>query len=125
MTMPCEGGAKQDVFREKISGSNYQKSLFKIVDTLSHKKPNNALPDNTSSQDLANNVGEFCTDKIVKIYENLDIARHDSEHFYNECDDHCHATMDNPAPATPADVNTIAMNSTQHLSIGLQTVSQH
>ena len=57
-----------------IAESSDQKMLFKEVDTIAHKKSETVLPDQSSSEELANHFGDIFTETIQKIRVNLPSA---------------------------------------------------
>ena len=66
--------AKETHYTNLITESTDQKALFKVVNYLSNKKQENALPQHMSAQDMANRFATVFYDKIVKIRSHLDHA---------------------------------------------------
>ena len=64
--------AKQQFYHEAIVNNNSSKNLFKITDTLLHKKGDSILPTHDNPEQLANNFVDFFCDKIKTISQSFD-----------------------------------------------------
>jgi hypothetical protein len=62
--------AKKQHYLKKVESAD-QKSLFKIVDTLLNKAASGSLPSHDSPNDLADRFGQFFSEKISKIRDDL------------------------------------------------------
>lgn len=105
----CLKSAKENYYSDMISDPSNQKSLFKIVDKISHKKSETILPDHSSPQKLANRFGEFFTDKIVKIRQRL-VSVNESvniPHHHNE--EPAPPPLDTLTPCTTDEIQKLVM----------------
>jgi hypothetical protein len=64
--------AKTAYYEDKIDKCHDQKSLFKVVDSLLHRKGKKLLPDSDDPEKLAEEFSDFFHRKIAKIRETLD-----------------------------------------------------
>jgi len=63
---------KEAFYTSKINDhSGDQKEVFKVVNKLLDRKPENTLPSHDSSLELANRFAKFFSDKIIKIRNDL------------------------------------------------------
>jgi hypothetical protein len=103
--------AKESYYSQMIADSNDQKTLFKVVEKITHKKSETILPEHTSPQQLANQFGEFFTEKIKKIRTQL-MSTNSNEHVsLNSSDAASPPMLDVLAPATTEEVRKIVNES--------------
>jgi exonuclease III len=102
--------AKEDFYSGKISEAPDQKSLFNIVNTLLHRKPQPTLPDHESPEELANRFGEFFSQKITNIRQRLDSATSATAILPVQKEETAPPLI-SLAPTTPEEVKKIVMDS--------------
>ena len=68
--------SKKDYISQMIAeSSNSQKALFSCVDQLLHRSRSTALPDDSDSKQLADNMAEFFDGKVKKIRDELGASK--------------------------------------------------
>jgi hypothetical protein len=72
--------AKKQYYSDLVGKCDNQKELFKIIDTLLHRKNAPSFPKHSSPEELANSFSDFFIDKIQTIRTSLEAANNLSEH---------------------------------------------
>ena len=109
--------AKADYYRQKIAESaGDQSSLFKIVDSLLHRKAKQVFPANQSHDDLAKGFGEYFVSKISTIRQNLDEAGSNEPEGLPSVPKFMGAALDTFRPANNDEIRSIIMKSSNAFS---------